>query len=553
MSPAPYPPAGERSATSGPLDIFVSWWAGQDTRRSRILFVLLLLICAAVALLGVPRVRIYGSDVFVPLDGAWRVLNGQRPVVDFYAQMGPAYYLLYAAGLWLAGNNARGLSYGSTLTAALIAFWAFYLLRTRMKPAPLFVACLFLTLLAAAPFPLGTHPRQSGFAMTYNRQGFALAALVLLESFLPADTAGRRPLFAGAFSTGLACGLALFLKVSYGLVALTFAAVSLPFRTGARIRLAGMAVGFIAFSVPMMAWLRFDLAALVREYGLLGRVKSGQLGLFTVLQSLYRDRLEIALVVLLAVLVTLLPGVPLRRGIALFLATGMAALASTLLMVTNNAQAYGLPLLASAVLLLLNEATATAKRGSPSPHLAPLLAVALLVVGIPMGLDAAGLAAALEDKMLHSEPGYRLTAEHLASIEFVDCPGAAFGTGCSPSDNGEILVRSIEEGIALVEANSHAGESVRGMSMSNPFSYATLRPPSRGGAVVFAMSDVSEAVVPPKELLLGDVALLLIRKLPFTEGPDALASIVHRYPELLSEEYMPVAESPNWTLYRHVR
>jgi hypothetical protein len=86
----------------------VSWWAGsRDTarRRHRVLTVLLLLVCAAVAVVGVPRLHIFGHDIFVSLDGGWRVLNGQRPGVDFYGQMGPVYYLLHAAGLWLAGNK----------------------------------------------------------------------------------------------------------------------------------------------------------------------------------------------------------------------------------------------------------------------------------------------------------------------------------------------------------------------------------------------------------------------------------------------------------------
>src|ERR1035437_6275239 len=125
---------------------FVSWWAGsRDTARrdTRVLTVLLVLVCAAVAIVGVPRLHIFGHDIFVSLDGGWRVLNGQRPGVDFYGQMVPVYYLLHAVGLWLAGNNARGLGYGSTLATALISFWAFFVLRPRMKPAPFFVACLF--------------------------------------------------------------------------------------------------------------------------------------------------------------------------------------------------------------------------------------------------------------------------------------------------------------------------------------------------------------------------------------------------------------------------
>jgi hypothetical protein len=537
MSPAP--------SHSGPLEVFFAWWAREDARRVRVLAWSLALICAAVAILGVPRLRLYGNDVFVPLDGAWRILNGQRPAVDFFAQLGPGFYLLNAVGLWLAGNDARGLGYAKALATAGLALWAFLLLRRRMKIAPLWSACVFIVLLAGAPFSLGTHPWQSTFAMTYNRYGFALASLVLLESFLPADDAA----FWGAFSSGVACALALFMKVSYGFVGLGFAAVSLAFHPKIRLRVAGIAAGLAAVGLPMMAWLRFDFAALVREYRTLAMVKSEQAGLEKLAQFLYYNRLEIALAAMLALLAALLPGVPTRRRIALILAAGMGSAASTLLLITN-AQAYGLPLLTCSLLLVVEEATAGG-RAAPG-HAAAVIAVALVAVGIPIGMDAAGLAAALEDKVVRGKPSHRISARHLASLEFVDCPPDWQGSGCGAPENGQFLVRSIEDGISLIEANAREGEAVRGMTMTETFSYATLRKPARGGAVVIGGS-VAEDLVPSKEWLVGDAALLLVPRYDFSAIPGPLANVVHRYPELLSEDFVPVAESTDWTLYRRVK
>jgi hypothetical protein len=87
------------------------------------------------------------------------------------------------------------------------------------------------------------------------------------------------------------------------------------------------------------------------------------------------------------------------------------------------------------------------------------------------------------------------------------------------------------------------------MGMSNPFSFATLRPPSHGGAVNLSKTNTSPTVMPPKERLIGDVALILMPKFPATER-EALASILTYYPELLGYDYIRVAESPNWILYR---
>jgi hypothetical protein len=309
-----------------------------------------------------------------------------------------------------------------------------------------------------------------------------------------------------------------------------------------------MVSGFAVFSLPMLAYLRFDLPALMREYRLLAAVKGGTINSFVVIRHLYLNRFEIALVILMAVLVGLLPGVPVRRSITLMLVVAMTTLAGTLLLLTNT-QASGLPLLGAAALLLLNEVTAAIPDRSAPPRIAPLLAMGLLAVAIPMCIDAASVGAALMDKFLPGTPGYRFHATHLATIEFVDCPTPAFGEGCWPNDNGQNFVRYTEEGIALVQANGRPGESVRGMGMSNPFSYATLRPPSHGGAVNLSETNVSPTVMPPKTLLIGDAALILLPKFPSTER-DTLAAILHAYPELLGTEYVRVAESENWTLYR---
>ena len=537
------------------FDGLVSWWVGSrdgNRLRNRILVGLLLLVCLATAIVAVPRLEIFGHDFFISLDGGWRVLHGQRPGVDFYSQMGPAYFLLHAAGLWLAGGDAQGLGYGSALATSLISFWAFFLLRSRMRPAPLFIACLFLALLAAAPFPLGYHFFQASFSMKHNRYGYALTALVMLESFLPQDDSTRKRRFLGGFSTGLACALLLFLKISYGFVALTFAAVSLPLRTGIRSRLAGITAGFAVFSIPMMAYLRFDLPSQISQYELLARAQGHRISLHTIISCVYRERLEIALVVLLAALLILLPGVSRRRSFTLMLAVMMAIGAGTLLMLTNT-QLTDVPLLGAAALLLLNEVTVAIPEASVFPQAAPLLAMGLLAVGLPMCVDAAGLAVAMEHKALPGNSSYHFHEAQLASIAFADCPAPSIVyQPCSLNDNGQNFVRYTEEGIALVQANGRPGESVRGIGMSNPFSFATQRPPSHGGAVNLSKTNISRSFMPPKKLLIGDANLLLVPKFPATER-DTLAAILQAYPELLGTDYLRVAESENWILYRRAQ
>ena len=63
------------------------------------------------------------------------------------------------------------------------------------------------------------------------------------------------------------------------------------------------------------------------------------------------------------------------------------------------------------------------------------------------------------------------------------------------------------------------------------------------------MTNVSSGAMPPEKTLIGDVSLILLPKYPATER-DTLRSILHAYPEMLGVQYLPVAESANWTLYR---
>lgn len=67
---------------------------------------LLLAFLSYHAITGFMPTVAYGHDIFVSLDGGWRILNGQRPHLDFFTALGPIWYLLTAAGLKLSGGKA---------------------------------------------------------------------------------------------------------------------------------------------------------------------------------------------------------------------------------------------------------------------------------------------------------------------------------------------------------------------------------------------------------------------------------------------------------------
>ena len=132
--------------------------------------------CLIRAYIGLTVVS-YFTDVFLYLDGGWRVLHGQLPQRDFYGSVGPIIYWLAALGLKIGGGAAHGWIYAQTLFGFLLGIWA-YFLTIRMGRLPSALLTFSVTLLAVTPFNFGeaTSRLWSG-GMVYNRFSYALVAL----------------------------------------------------------------------------------------------------------------------------------------------------------------------------------------------------------------------------------------------------------------------------------------------------------------------------------------------------------------------------------------
>src|ERR1035437_8217272 len=68
---------------------------GREARWVKLYFI----ICAVcyfifIAVTETGPVNRYSNDVFLLLDGGWRILNGQVPYRDFYLAMGPLEYMI---------------------------------------------------------------------------------------------------------------------------------------------------------------------------------------------------------------------------------------------------------------------------------------------------------------------------------------------------------------------------------------------------------------------------------------------------------------------------
>ena len=117
--------------------------------------------------------------------------QGQIPHRDFASAWGPLFFLIQAAGLTISGMRPAGLGYATALFGAAVALWTYLAARTRMAAALACALGIYAVLLITAPFPLGFNPLAFSYAMAYNRYGYALLGIILVECGLQAFR--RRP------------------------------------------------------------------------------------------------------------------------------------------------------------------------------------------------------------------------------------------------------------------------------------------------------------------------------------------------------------------------
>ena len=312
----------------------------KQTWGKLLLIVAIVGLCVVRAYVGLIGTRVFSHDAFMLLDGAWRMLNGQRPHIDFYSHVGFLTYLPTEIGLRISGGTAWGLGYGQALVALLVGIWTFLLGRKRLADVPLTLMCIGVVLMAVAPFALGFSPMKPTPAMLYNRQGYALAALILLEAFQPATRYAEREDLWGGISTGVILAILFFLKITYFAVALFLLATLVPCRVQSRTRWLGIAAGLIAVTGAGCAYYGFHMGPLVHDLMTTGGSKHIYLGWYSIDGVLQ----EAGIVAALAVSAALLLYVYRERNAAVAVAlAGVAVAFAGTLMIFGNYEQIGFP------------------------------------------------------------------------------------------------------------------------------------------------------------------------------------------------------------------
>ena len=538
-------------------EILLDGWSGASPKPSRthtVFALLLAALCVTVFLIGVVPTYIYGHDDFFLLENGWRALHGQRPQLDYWSSWGPVISLVMAFGLKLAHESANGIGEANAVVALVIGSWAYWLGCKRLESRPRVLFALGAALLTCAPFTLGQSPLLSSHAMTYNRYGYALLSLVLLECLpLRRTTFGDAEELAGGISTGAVMAIALFLKASFFGASLPLVACSLLFGRRAS-RWLGLLCGFGLVAIVFMAYLRFDFIGVFRALRAAAGARSKSLSAVDLWWLIRNHVPAFAGVAMLGIGATLL-----KRGARPWIETiqwplmGLILFVDDIALLATNAQGDALPLLSIFGLLVAAYLTERRQRSSPAELLGNLPSHIILLVlcsslFLPtLAADVRGVAVAalhkarppVQDCVVH------FTVPRLSDLILCDHPDVLL-----KSSNGAFYTNSVSEGAALLGRHAGPADKVLTMDMQNPFPYVLGWAPTTGGMSSSVVNyTFSARFRPTPAQYFGDATVVMVPKTP-AEDRVFFEPLYAIYGPDLLQRYRLAAEAGNWLLYR---
>jgi hypothetical protein len=515
--------------------------------------IVLAAICLLTVYIGVVPTLIFGHDNFFFLENGWRTLNGLRPHLDYWSPWGPVMFLLVAFGLKLGNASPNAIGYGSALFGLIIGLWTYRLGRHRFAPVPRMAFSLYAVLLVVAPYPLGLWPSASSHAMVYNRYGYALVALVIVECFQASkEDAGE---LAGGVSSGAAAALALFLKASFFFVMLPLIAFSLLFRRPKATRLLGLALGFGAVALVGMAYLRFDVPGVVNALRMAAGARASALSAKYPVWEIESNLGPLFLVLALMLSASFLNSGARGRWAQLQLPLlGVMVYLTDIALLSSNFQGDALPLLPVYSLLVIHRLvdarnqSSTELRREQLPYHASLLMLFSLVFLPPLCSDVVGLATGTVRKAYPSQARspVRFTEPRLSALILYDRPP----NDSEIASNGSIYTTYVNDGTSLLRRYCSSADRVSTIDMQNPFPYALGWRPARGGLANLSFgATVSAQYRPSFDAYFGDSTVVMVPKHP-AQRPAHLDGFYAIYLPALRQRFSLATESDWWWLYK---
>ena len=500
------------------------------------LLLLIIGFCFARAYIGLTGTQGYSHDAFMLLDGAWRMLNGQRPHIDFYSHVGVLTFVPTLVGFWMTHGMPAAFGYGQALSGLLVGAWAYLLCRTRLNDVSTVLMCLAVTVITATPSALGFQPLVVVPAMTYNRCGYAIFALILAEALGEPKEDRKADDFWGGVSTGLALSFLFFLKITYFAFAVFFLAIIVSLRPRTRRSWTGLLAGFSALSLSLCAYLGFNLMPMFSDLATVARSKHLHFDWYT-FDVILELGGAVAVLSLMGAAVLVFTNRP--RSAKVIAIGGLTVCSIGVMMIVGNYEQSGFPLAAFVAIIVADAVTSRAQplRGSAQALQVFALLLSGVFVLVLLGTDAITMPYALAVRLIRAPRAIGLATPKLRT--FV------------PVDGDQPYANFVNDGLRLVSQYRKPGESIMSLDFTNPFSYGLGAKPAPGGTTVLQFNTTFNARWrQTAESLFGSADLVAVPKPGAFSDTSLEYSIAPIYGTYLESHFKLIGKSRDWRLYR---
>lgn len=553
----------QQMASSSPPMGGSSWfdrevgWLRSDEQKTRwIIFSVLsalFLYLIVIAKFTTGPINVFHNDALMLLDDGWRILNGQIPHRDFNSPLGPLEFWIVGFGMLLAKGSAQGIAVGIAGFAFAVGVWGWLLSRRRLPSTFALLVTIWLVFTASSPTPLGFDPRYLSCAMIYNRQGYALLGIILVEC----ASAREKPQFWGGFSSGAALILLGILKLNFFGIAGLFLLVSMPLCREEFDRVWGFLAGAGAVLLALLFFPRFSLGSFFADMSFVTHARQSSLNpaglLHGVITCSKAGTSWLVVAMTIAIFVLLAPERRRQPQTMTLVLLSLITLASGPLFLQTNSLENRSHLASLWIIILLEQTSVMHLRIAEKRVTIPLIALGLGGIVATLIPDVGSLFTLLgyQSKTATAQ-GIRLDAPGMEQFRFYN--STSFYDKVKAGDgDGAYYAGTLYDGLALLKNSSGPDESILALGFHNPFSYLLRRKPAEGGSsYLFVGNSISERQMPSVDHVFGNADLMI---LPHSEGThrDSDLFIQNHYRSYLLANFHLVAQSQYWSLYRRNR
>lgn len=529
--------------------------------------IVLVVIFTSVSLIllstGASHINAIPWDVLLLLDAGWRILNGQIPHTDYYNPIGPLTYLLTALGMKVAQPSVSSIVYGNLLLFIVLTPWTWLIVRSRFSAAIAFLSVLFIGFLLIAPRALGFDVRDTTYAMLYNRQGFALLSILLVELFVCVRASVRPKFFLSGLTSGLLLALLLFCKINYFGIGAVAVLIHIVLIRCSLMWFIAFVSGFIFICIGMQAFFNISLPSYISDISLASHAQSIS-GRWTMLKQSFQLNMSYIYLIFLPLLFSLINLSKNKarkdsfwQNIKVWMITSFVIASGLLICAGNSQNGQDIPLLFIAGVIVLEYLRRELKVCDPSrsdlSETNYLLAVLIIIPFLYGSILLKDM-----ESVAYSVAWHKVKLPYVADSQRFQ--SASLYSFVIPEKSNAITVYwkakevpdKINDGLTLLRRNLSNNSRIFSMSYVNPFPFSLQLPSPKGAALWWDINlSFNKEFFPQAETIFKDTDLVMIPKIS-SQDPgcciDTVGLMKELYGDYLKTHFIEKDHSEVWTL-----